>query len=78
MPFIFTYSTLHHFPDPSIIVKEIERVTLPGGTFFSGLEPVKQGLHMGLYDPGSMYSDRVCDSGNFKKLFDYFFCEKAL
>jgi len=76
VPFIFTYSTLHHFPDPGIIVREIERVTSPGGNFFSGVEPVKQWLHIGLYDPGSMYSDKVCASGNLKKLIDYFFAKK--
>jgi SAM-dependent methyltransferase len=34
IPFIFCYETLHHFPDPTPITREIFRVMLPGGFFF--------------------------------------------
>lgn len=39
IPFAFCYETLHHFPDPTPIVKEIHRVLSPGGHFFFDEEP---------------------------------------
>lgn len=46
LPFIFTYETLHHFPDPKPVLKEIYRVLSPGGVYFIGSDPVKQSLQI--------------------------------
>ncbi len=40
IPFIFTYETIHHFPNPTILFKEIYRVLSPGGIFFIGSDPI--------------------------------------
>lgn len=39
--FAFCYQTLHHFPDPSPILREIKRVLHRDGYFFFDEEPVK-------------------------------------
>lgn len=48
-PFVFCYQTLHHFPHPLRVTKEIERVLLPGGTFFFPEEPVSQTFNIPLW-----------------------------
>ncbi|MEN4006265.1 MAG: class I SAM-dependent methyltransferase [Methanobacteriaceae archaeon] len=48
IPFVFCYETLHHFPDPTPILKEIHRVLSPGGHFFFDDEPYKKVLHIQL------------------------------
>ncbi len=35
VPFMFCYDTLHHFPDPVPVIKELFRVLSPGGPFSS-------------------------------------------
>ena len=49
IPFIFVYESLHHFPHPKPILKEIYRVLAPGGTLFIGSEPIKQGFQIKLW-----------------------------
>lgn len=48
-PFVFSFETLHHFPNPTLIIKEIFRVLTPGGVFYFGEEPVKQTLNLNLW-----------------------------
>lgn len=47
--FVFVYQTLHHFPDPAPIIKEIHRVLAPGGTFFFDEEPIRQTFNLRLW-----------------------------
>lgn len=47
--FVFCYQTLHHFPDPLPIIKEIHRVLVPGGFFFCGDEPIRQEINLRLF-----------------------------
>ncbi len=47
--FIFCYQTLHHFPDPSPIIKEAFRVLAPGGYFFVNEEPISQAFNLKLW-----------------------------
>lgn len=49
-PFIFIYETLHHFPHPKPILKEIYRVLAPGGTLLIGADPIKQDLQISLWN----------------------------
>lgn len=51
-PFIFCFETLHHFPDPTPIFKEIHRVLSPGGIFYFGEEPIKQTANLNLWRRG--------------------------
>ncbi|MBI3397210.1 methyltransferase domain-containing protein [Candidatus Woesebacteria bacterium] len=48
-PFIFTYQTVHHFPTPNLVFKEIYRVLTPGGTFLMAEEPIKQTLNFNIW-----------------------------
>jgi SAM-dependent methyltransferase len=76
-PFVFCYETLHHFPDPTPIVKEIHKVLSPGGYFFFDDEPYKQILHFNLYKSNKVYSERSLRSGKVKKMMDSFFSERS-
>jgi len=41
LPFVFCYQTLHHFPDPGPICKEVARVLRDRGVLYFDEEPVK-------------------------------------
>lgn len=51
-PFVFCFETLHHFPDPAPIIKEIYRVLAPDGVFYFAEEPVKQTFNLTLWRRG--------------------------
>jgi ubiquinone/menaquinone biosynthesis C-methylase UbiE/uncharacterized protein YbaR (Trm112 family) len=77
IPFVFCYETLHHFPDPTPIVKEIHRVLIPGGNFFFDEEPFRKILHINLYKSKKIYSKESLNAGYIRKIFDYFFSVKS-
>ena len=77
IPFIFCYETLHHFPDPGLIVKEIYRVLSPGGTFFFSEEPFRKVMHVNLYKTNKVYSQMKLKAGKIKKILEYFLAEKT-
>lgn len=77
VPFVFCYETLHHFPNPAPVIREIHRVLSPGGCFFFDEEPYKKVLHMDLYRGNKMYSKENRSLNRIRKLIDYFFCEET-
>jgi SAM-dependent methyltransferase len=79
IPFVFCYETLHHFPEPSPIVKEIHRVLQPGGHFFFHEEPFKKVLHINLYKEEKTNSKRRAKTRirKIKTGLDIFFAKKT-
>lgn len=77
IPFVFCYETLHHFPAPTPIVKEIHRVLSPGGHFFFDEEPYKKVLHVNLYTGEKIYSKKSLSASKIRKIFDYFFSKRS-
>lgn len=77
IPFVFCYETLHHFPEPAPITKEIHRVLAPGGYFFFDEEPYEQILHINLYKGKKIYSEQFLKRGKIRKILDRFFCVKT-
>jgi SAM-dependent methyltransferase len=77
IPFVFCYETLHHFPDPEPIVREIERVLTTGGCFFFDEEPYKKVLHVNLYKGSKIYSAKGLKRSFLKKAADFFFAKKV-
>ncbi len=73
VPFVFCYETLHHFPDPAPITKEIHRVMAPGGWFFFDEEPFMRRLRMPLYRRDKSYSRKSLTRGNARRLLDAVF-----
>lgn len=49
IPFIFTFQTLHHLPDPYPALKEINRVLAPAGFFYFNEEPISQWINLNLW-----------------------------
>ena len=77
IPFVFCYETLHHFPEPTPITKEIYRVLSPGGCFFFDVEPYKQALHINLYKGKKIYSKESLTRSKIRKIFEQFFCARS-
>jgi ubiquinone/menaquinone biosynthesis C-methylase UbiE/uncharacterized protein YbaR (Trm112 family) len=80
IPFAFCYETLHHFPDPSPIVKEIHRVLSPGGCFSFNEEPFKRVLHINLYNAEKAYANKQPRRRKLQKIktvLDIFFAKKT-
>jgi len=77
IPFVFCYETLHHFPSPTPIMKEIHRVISPGGYFFLDEEPCKQILRVKLYKGKKVYSKESLNASKIKFYFDRFFVEEG-
>jgi SAM-dependent methyltransferase/uncharacterized protein YbaR (Trm112 family) len=67
--FAFCYETLHHFPDPAPIIKEIKRV-LGVGYFFFDEEGTKQLIKLGLYKQVDVKQQK---KSVIRKIFDHFF-----
>lgn len=77
IPFVFCYETLHHFPDPFPIVKEIYRVLSPGGHFFFDEEPYKKVLHLNVYNDKKLYSKESVSSGKIRRILDHFLARRS-
>ncbi len=77
MPFVFSYETLHHFPDPAPIVKEIHRVLSPDGYFFFDEEPYRQIAHINLYRAKNLYSQEKLQASKLKRRLDLFLAERT-
>jgi len=76
IPFVFCYDTLHHFPDPTPAIAEVERVLAPGAYFFFGQEPYKKVAHINLYNGAKVYSKKALGFGKLRKILDYFLAER--
>jgi SAM-dependent methyltransferase len=80
IPFVFCYETLHHFPEPTPIVKQIYRVLSPGGHFFFNEEPYKKSLHLNLYNTSSLNLNKPAKRSKLRKiknLSDAFFAKSV-
>jgi len=77
IPFVFCYETLHHFPEPAPITKEIYRVLSPSGCFFFDEEPYKQILHFNLYKGQKIYSDTSLKRSRIGNILDLFFSARS-
>jgi ubiquinone/menaquinone biosynthesis C-methylase UbiE len=73
IPFVFCYETLHHFPHPGPVIKEIFRVLLPGGYFFFAEEPFKGVARLELFESKHRnYSKQARDRGTVRKTIEFF------
>ncbi len=77
IPFVFCYESLHHFPDPAPVVREIHRVVSPGGYFFFDEEPFKRVAHLNLFKANALYSPERLKASKLRKALEFFFAEWA-
>lgn len=49
LPFVFAFETLHHFPNPKKVLREMKRVTASRGYVYFSEEPVKQTINLPLW-----------------------------
>jgi SAM-dependent methyltransferase/uncharacterized protein YbaR (Trm112 family) len=78
LPFVFCYETLHHFPAPAPIVKEISRVLMPGGYFFFAEEPCRGFLQLKLFkNKNRIYSEKSLKRGFIKRVIEHFFYQPS-
>jgi SAM-dependent methyltransferase/uncharacterized protein YbaR (Trm112 family) len=77
LAFVFTYATLHHFPDPSPIVAEIHRVLAPGGCFFVDDEPSKVALHVNLFSVRKTHHDQTRPVGRLERVLHRHFARRV-
>ncbi len=76
VPFVFCYQTLHHFPDPTPIIRETHRIIQPGGSMFFAEEPYKKGFHLPLYKGSSSFSVKHRSRSAFRKALDHLFAKE--
>jgi SAM-dependent methyltransferase len=77
VPFVFCWETLHHFPEPGPILKELHRVLAPGGYFYFDEEPFQQVLRFPIFRGRKVYSHDAIEAGTLRRLFDRFFTEPS-
>jgi SAM-dependent methyltransferase/uncharacterized protein YbaR (Trm112 family) len=75
IPFVFCYQTLHHFPDPGPVIKEVLRVLSPSGHFALNEEPFRKTLHINLYKGRKIYSKEAAATGRLADILNFFFSE---
>jgi len=76
IPFMFCYQTVHHFPDPAMVTREVHRLLSPGGSFFFEEEPYKKVLHFGLYKR-KIYAKETLQLSRFMKAVDFFLAKSV-
>jgi ubiquinone/menaquinone biosynthesis C-methylase UbiE/uncharacterized protein YbaR (Trm112 family) len=75
IPFIFSYQFLHHFPDPSPIIKEIYRVISSDGFYYFSDEPYKQVAHLNLYT-SKHANEKNYKPNKIQNFFNFFFAKR--
>lgn len=73
LPFVFCYETLHHFPTPLPVVREIHRVLEPGGRFMFEEEPYRKIARFRFYRIASAYSEQVRARSRLRAFLDGIF-----
>lgn len=73
VPFMFCYETLHHFPDPAPIARQVYRALAPGGCFFFDEEPLGGKMRFDLYQVGKIHSSENLAKSKIRKISDALF-----
>ena len=77
LPFVFCFETLHHFPEPGPVVRELHRVLAPGGTFYFDEEPFNQALRLPLFKGSKAYSHGHRNASLLRRVVERFFAEPS-